>query len=87
MNETKRTYPNLVAKIQVYVSNKTQNSNYFSLLRKSGSHKNMLKFMEIVYIENFSLVNFDRKPTLIHILETRKRELGQTVKTMLNPNY
>ena len=49
MNETSKTYPNLVAKIQVYMSNKTQNSNYFSLLRKSGSYKNMLKFIAIVY--------------------------------------
>ena len=32
------------------VSNKTQNSNYFSLLRKLGSYKNMLNFMAIVYI-------------------------------------
>ena len=52
MNETNRTYPNLVAKIQVYMSNKTQNSNYFSLLRKSGSYKNMLNFMAIVYIKS-----------------------------------
>ena len=50
MNETYRTYPNLEAKIQVYISNKTQTSNYFSLLRKSGSYKNMLNFMAIVYI-------------------------------------
>ena len=50
VNETNRTYPNLVAKIQVYMSNKTQNSNYFSLLRKSGSYKNILNFMAIVYI-------------------------------------
>ena len=49
MNETNRTFPNLVAKIQVYMSNKTQNSDYFSLLRKSGSYKNMLNFMAIVY--------------------------------------
>ena len=50
VNETNRTYPNLVAKIQVYISNKTQNSNYFSLLRKSGSYKNMLNFMVKVYV-------------------------------------
>ena len=31
------------------MSNKTQDSNYFSLLRKSGSYKNMLNFMAIVY--------------------------------------
>ena len=48
MNETNQTYPKLVAKIQVYMSNKTHNSNYFSLLRKSGSYKNMLYFMAIV---------------------------------------
>ena len=39
-----------LAKIQVYMSNKTQNSNNFSLLRKSGSHKNMLNFKAIVYM-------------------------------------
>ena len=50
VNETNRTYPNLVAKIQVYTSNKTQNSIYFSLFRKSGSYKNVLKFMAIVYL-------------------------------------
>ena len=50
VNETNRTYPNSVAKIQVYMSNKTQNSNYFSLLRKLGSYNNMLNFMAIVYI-------------------------------------
>ena len=50
MNENNRAYPNLVAKIQVYMSNKTQNSNDFSLLRKSGSYKNMLNFMAIVYV-------------------------------------
>ena len=49
MNETNRTNPNLVAKIQVYMSNKTQNSNYFSFLRKSGSYKNMHDFMAILY--------------------------------------
>ena len=38
VNETNQTYPNLVAKIQVYMSNKTQNSIYFSLLRKSESY-------------------------------------------------
>ena len=32
------------------MSNKTQNSNYVSLLRKSGSYKNMLNFMAIVYL-------------------------------------
>ena len=32
------------------MSNKTQNSNYFSLLQKSGSYKNMLNFMAIVYV-------------------------------------
>ena len=42
LNETNRAYPKLIAKIQVYMSNKTQNSNYFSLLRKLGSYKNML---------------------------------------------
>ena len=49
MNETNRTNPNLVAKIQVSISNKTQNSNYFSFLRKSGSYKNMRYFMAILY--------------------------------------
>ena len=29
VNETNRTYPKLVAMIQVYMSNKTQHSNYF----------------------------------------------------------
>ena len=29
VNETYRTYPSFVAKIQVYMSNETQNSNYF----------------------------------------------------------
>ena len=48
MNETNRTYPKLVAKIQVYMSNKTQNSNYFSLLR--DRMKNMLNFMTVVNI-------------------------------------
>ena len=33
-----------------YMSNKTQNSNYFSLLQKSGSYKNTLNFMAIVYL-------------------------------------
>ena len=56
MNETNRTYPNLVAKIQVYMSNKTQNSNYFSLLRKSGSYKNMLNFMAIVFVSDYFVV-------------------------------
>ena len=32
------------------MSNKTQNSNHFSLLRKSGSYKNMLYFMAKVYV-------------------------------------
>ena len=50
VNETNRTYQNLVAIIQVYMSNKTQTSNCFSLLRKSGSYKNMLNFMAIAYI-------------------------------------
>ena len=50
MNETNRTYPKLVAKIQVYMSNKTKNSNYFSLLRKSGLYQNMLNLMAIVYV-------------------------------------
>ena len=50
VNETNRTYPKLVAKIQVYMSNKTPNSNYFPLLRKRN-RKNMLIFMAIVYIE------------------------------------
>ena len=49
MNDTVQTYSNLVAKIQVYMSNKTKNSNYFSLLRNSASYKNMLNFMAIVY--------------------------------------
>ena len=44
MNETNRTYPKLVAKIQVYMSNKTQNSNSVSLLRKSGSYKKCLTY-------------------------------------------
>ena len=57
MDETNQTYPNLVTKIQVYMSNKTQNSNYFSLLRKSGSYKNMLNFMAIVYINLFFSVS------------------------------
>ena len=52
-----RTYPNLVAKIQVYMSNKTQNSNNFSLLQKSGLYKNMLNFMAIVYIYIYSQRN------------------------------
>ena len=43
---------NLVTKIQVYMSNNTHNSNYFSLLQKSGSYKNMLNFMAIVYINS-----------------------------------
>ena len=64
VNETNRTYPNLVAKIQVYMSNKTQNSNYFSLLQKSGSYKNMLNFMTIVYMlhlpQNYHLLQFLR---------------------------
>ena len=33
-----------------YMSNKSQNSNDFSLLQKSGSYKNMLNFMAIVYL-------------------------------------
>ena len=37
--EVNETYPKLVAKIQVYMSNKTHNLNYFSLLQKSGSYK------------------------------------------------
>ena len=37
-------------KKQVYMSNITKNSNCFSLLRKSGSYKNMLNFMTIVFI-------------------------------------
>ena len=45
VNKTNQTYQNFVAKIQVYMSNKTQ---ILSLLGKSGSYKNMLKFMEIV---------------------------------------
>ena len=53
VNETNQTYPKLVAKIQVYLSNKTQNLNFFSLLRKSGSYKNMLNFMEMVYTHDF----------------------------------
>ena len=52
MNETNRTYPNLVDKIQMYMSNQTQNSNYFSLLQNLGSYKNMLNFMAIVYFQN-----------------------------------
>ena len=35
----------------------TQNSNYFSLLQKSGSYKNMLNFMAIVYM-NYGISNF-----------------------------
>ena len=53
MNETNRSYPNLVAKIQVFMSNTSQNSNYLSLLRKSGPYKNMLNFMAIVYIQEY----------------------------------
>ena len=49
VNETNQTYPNLAAKIQVNMMNKPQNSNHFSLLRKSGSYKNMLNFMAIVH--------------------------------------
>ena len=36
--------------VQTLYLNKTQNLNYFSLLWKSGSYKNMLNFMAIVYI-------------------------------------
>ena len=54
MNDTNRTYPNVVAKIQVYMSNKTKNANYFALLRKSGSYKNLLNFMAIVYIQCYN---------------------------------
>ena len=60
MKETNQTYPKLVAKIQVYMSNKTQNSNYFSLLRKSGSYKNMLNFMAIVYMSWSALLGYFR---------------------------
>ena len=54
MNGTNQTDPNLEAEIQVYMSNKAQNSTYFSLLRKSGSYKNMLNFTAIVYIAQVS---------------------------------
>ena len=49
VNETNQTYPNLVATLQVYMSDKTQNSNYFSFLQKSVIIQNMLNFMAIVY--------------------------------------
>ena len=58
MNETNRTYPNLVAKIQVCMSNTTKNSNYFSLLRKSGSYEKMLNFMAIIYLDNLYRTGF-----------------------------
>ena len=38
-NKTNRTYPNWVAEIQVYMTNKTQDIDCFSLIRKSGSYK------------------------------------------------
>ena len=59
MNETNRTCPNLVAKIQVYMLNKTPNSSDFSLLRKSGSYKNMLNFMAIVYIKGSGKIELE----------------------------
>ena len=49
VNETNPTYSNVVAKIQVYMSNKTKNSIYFSLLR-FWIVLNILNFMAIVYI-------------------------------------
>ena len=52
MHKTNLTSPNSVAKIQVYMLNKTQNSNYFSFLRNSGSYKNMFNFMAIVYLDS-----------------------------------
>ena len=67
MSETNQTYPNLVAKIQVYMSNKTQNSNYFSLLRKSGSYKNMLNFMAIMYID-IHRTRTNTKISLFHVV-------------------
>ena len=60
MSETNGTYLNLVAKIQVHMLNKTLNSNYFSLLRKSGSHKNMLLFWQR-YISGI-LIKLSRLP-------------------------
>ena len=36
VNETNRTYRNLVAKIQVNMSNKTQNSKLFFIISKIG---------------------------------------------------
>ena len=38
-NKTYRTYKNFIAKIEVCMSNKTQNKNYFSLLQKSESYR------------------------------------------------
>ena len=38
------------------MSNKSQNSNYFSLLQKSGLYKNMLNFMAIVYVQNLNII-------------------------------
>ena len=46
VNKNFRTYPNLVAKIQVYMSKKKSNSFFVTL--KTGSYKNMLNFMAIV---------------------------------------
>ena len=48
MNETNPSYQKLVAKIQVYMSNKTINSNYFHHF-EIRDRKNMLNFMTIVY--------------------------------------
>ena len=42
MNETNQTYLNLVVKIQVYISNKTQNSNYFYYFKNRDRIKKCL---------------------------------------------
>ena len=52
---TNQTYPNLVAKIQAYMSNKTQNSNYFSLLPKLGSYKICLTLWQ-KYVSDYFVV-------------------------------
>ena len=80
MNETKRTYPDEVANIQMYMSNKTQNSNYFSLLRKWGSYKNMLYFMAIVYD-----VTIKCMPNLMSHSENKVKDAGVTVYLAPSP--
>ena len=51
MNETNRTYPNLVAKIQAYMANKNPKLKLlFHYFENQDRIKNMLKFMAIVYI-------------------------------------